>query len=84
MSVVLRYVGLMKNAEKSLLVRFGRRIRKLRSLQRISQEELAELAGVHRTYIGMIERGEKNPTLRSLLKLSRGLRVPLPKILEDV
>lgn len=56
-----------------VLVEFGRRVRKLRVEQKLSQEELAELAGLHRTYIGMIERAEKNVTLINIYKISKAL-----------
>ena len=56
-----------------LLQKFGNIVREKRKLKNISQEELASLAGVHRTYIGMIERGEKNITLQNIKKLSLAL-----------
>lgn len=46
-----------------------------------SQEELANRAGVHRTYVGMIERGEKNITLRNIEKFAAALQVPMHKLL---
>jgi transcriptional regulator with XRE-family HTH domain len=51
-----------------ILLTFGVNVRKERARRKLSQEKLAELAGVHRTYIGMIERGEKNITLRNIEK----------------
>jgi transcriptional regulator with XRE-family HTH domain len=51
----------------------GQAIRNLRQGQGLSQEELAHRAGVHRTYIGGIERGERNPTVESLKKIADGL-----------
>lgn len=58
-----------------ILVKFGERVRVLRQSRGISQERLAELAGVHRTYIGMIERAEKNITLVNIQKVARALGV---------
>lgn len=58
-------------------IQFGARIAELRKQLNISQEELAERCGVHRTYIGSIERGEKSPTLNTIEKFARGLNVSL-------
>lgn len=57
------------------LIKFGNIIRKLRKEQGISQEELAHRADLHRTYIGMIERAEKNITLLNIEKLAKALDV---------
>ncbi|HEV2418692.1 MAG TPA: helix-turn-helix transcriptional regulator [Terriglobia bacterium] len=54
---------------------FGRRVRALRMKKEISQEELAERCGVHRTYMGRIERGETNITLTNIHKIAQGLGV---------
>ena len=58
-------------------IQFGARIAELRKQLNISQEELAERCGVHRTYSGSIERGEKSPTLNTIEKCARGLNVEL-------
>ena len=58
-------------------IQFGSQIAELRKQLNISQEELAERCGVHRTYIGSIERGEKSPTLNTIEKFARGLNVEL-------
>jgi transcriptional regulator with XRE-family HTH domain len=55
---------------------FGRRVRQLRTEQGYSQEEFAAKARIHRTYIGGIERGERNPTLTTIRRLGEALGVP--------
>lgn len=62
---------------KSINVRFGKKVREERLKQILSQEELAERAGVHRTYIGMIERAEKNITLENIEKIAKALNIPI-------
>ena len=58
---------------KKILQQFGKRVREERDKRGISQERLGQLAGVHRTYIGMIERAEKNITLTNMEKIARAL-----------
>ncbi|MBP3583033.1 MAG: helix-turn-helix transcriptional regulator [Clostridia bacterium] len=60
----------------------GKRIRNYRTAMGLSQEKLAELSGCHHTYIGQIERGEKNATVESIEKISTALGVPLSKLFE--
>jgi transcriptional regulator with XRE-family HTH domain len=57
------------------LIQFGRRVRRERTKRGLSQERLGELAHLHRTYIGMIERAEKNITLGNIEKVARALDV---------
>lgn len=64
--------------------RFGKRVRTIRTEQGISQERLGELAGVHRTYVGMIERGEKNITLTNIDKFAKALKVPIDQLLKNL
>ncbi|MFI3332150.1 MAG: helix-turn-helix transcriptional regulator [Rikenellaceae bacterium] len=61
--------------DDNILIQFGCNVQKLRKSKGLSQEKLAELAGLHRTYIGMIERAEKNITLRNIEKISKALNV---------
>jgi transcriptional regulator with XRE-family HTH domain len=63
---------------------FGRRVRELRTRLRISQEELAHRAGLHYTYVGGIERGERNPGLVNVGALAAALGVSLPDLFEGV
>ena len=58
-----------------LLSKFGKRIASLRKERKLSQEKLAELADLHRTYIGAIERGERNPSVSSLVRIANGMNV---------
>lgn len=67
------------------IVKFvGRRIRNYRTQQGLSQEKLAELSGCHPTYIGQIERGEKNATLESIEKIASALKIPLSQLFEKL
>lgn len=69
--------------KKRVTTRFGERVRQRRIELGISQEELAARAGVHRTYIGMIERAEKNVTLESIEKICKALNVSLGDFFKD-
>ncbi|MBU4390026.1 helix-turn-helix domain-containing protein [Patescibacteria group bacterium] len=66
--------------KKQILVKFGQRVRQEREKQGLSQEELANKAKVHRTYIGMIERAEKNITLANIEKVANGLRISVQSL----
>jgi transcriptional regulator with XRE-family HTH domain len=67
---------------RTLVSRFPDVLRELRQEKGFSQEELAERAGLHRTYISQIERGVKSPTLRSLELISVALELPLSTIVK--
>lgn len=69
---------------ESIAKAVGQRIRNYRTNLGLSQEKLAELAGCHPTYIGQVERGEKNATLESVEKIAAALRVPLSVLLEKI
>jgi transcriptional regulator with XRE-family HTH domain len=64
-------------SDSEVLKKFGDRVRQLRKQKDISQEELAHRAGLHRTYIGMIERAEKNITLMNIEKIANALNVSI-------
>lgn len=66
----------MKTIEK----RFGERVRELRQAKGLSQEELAFKSGVHRTYLGGIERGERNPSLKNISAIAEALGVKLSEL----
>ena len=60
---------------------FGVRLREFRLERGLSQEELADRCGLHRTFVGRVERGETNVTLGSIHKLAHGLGVPPYRLL---
>ena len=62
----------------------GQRIRNYRTAKSLSQEKLAELSGCHPTYIGQIERGEKNATIESIEKIAAALEISLSKLFEKL
>ncbi len=62
----------------------GQRIRNYRTAKGLSQEKLAELSGCHPTYVGQIERGEKNATVESIEKIATALGVSLSKLFEKL
>lgn len=72
----------MKNKDDNILIAFGENVRALRKALDLSQEELAEKVDLHRTYIGMIERGEKNITLLNIIALANALGVSPAKMME--
>lgn len=70
----------MSNIAKNV----GQQIRNYRINQKLSQEKLAEMSGLHPTYIGQLERGEKNATLESIEKISSALNIPLSQLFENL
>lgn len=62
---------------------FGQKVRQFRNLKMLSQEELAELCGLHRTYVGSVERGERNITLKNAEKIAKALEQPLASFLSE-
>jgi transcriptional regulator with XRE-family HTH domain len=71
----------LRKPSKHLTAILAANLRALRARKRISQEELAEICGLHGTYIGSVERGERNITLSSLEVLAKALGVSVPKLL---
>ena len=67
---------------QKILIKFGEEVRKARKKKGLSQEELAFKAELHRTYIGMIERAEKNITLISIQKIADALDTPIVDLLK--
>lgn len=71
-------------AKLEILVAFGEAVREARKSKKLSQEQLADRAGLHRTYIGMIERGEKNITLSNISKIAKALDVSMSELFNNL
>ena len=65
----------MQFEQKNIKIEFGRQVRKLREERGLSQEQLADLCELDRTYVGGVERGERNVSLINIIRLSHGLEV---------
>jgi transcriptional regulator with XRE-family HTH domain len=68
--------------KSTVLVKFGNKIRNLRLQKGWSQEELADKSGFHRTYIGMIERAERNISLRNIEKFAQTFNIEIKNLFE--
>ena len=68
---------------ESTMITFGRNVQSLRMKMKISQEELAFRAGLHRTNIGMVERAERSISLQNAKKIADALNVQLDELLEN-
>lgn len=69
---------------QSTLIKFGNMVRKERLKRNLSQEDLAVRVGVHRTYIGMIERAEKNITLKNIEKIASALKIKIYELFKEI
>jgi transcriptional regulator with XRE-family HTH domain len=65
----------MSNIKEEILLQFGEKVREFRKAKRLSEEKLAFRSNLQRSYIGMIERGEKNITLINIEKIAKGLEI---------
>ncbi len=69
-------------AKPSARAIFAENLRKARLAKGLSQEDLAELANLHRTYVGSVERSERNVSIDNMERLAAAVGVPLPKLLQ--
>ena len=69
--------------KKEILIKFGGRVREIRKGKGLSQEEFSFKVGLHRTYIGMIERAEKNITLINVEKIATALDVKINDLFNE-
>lgn len=63
---------------------FGARVRARRGELKLSQEQLDEITGVHWSYLGQVERGQRNPSLRNILRIAEGLEIDPGKLVEGL
>ncbi|MNE72470.1 anaerobic benzoate catabolism transcriptional regulator [compost metagenome] len=73
---------LAMKSNSQILIKFGEQVRDLRKRKGISQEELAYKSELHRTYIGMIERAEKNITLLNIEKIAKALEIDIKQLFD--
>lgn len=69
---------------ETIIKQFGWNVRKLRQKRRWTQEQLAQHAGLTPNYIGFVERGERNITLKNAVKIAKGLNYPVHKLFEGI
>lgn len=80
----IKYKGKERNNIVEISVELGMRIRYYRKERHITQERLAEICSLHPTYIGQLERGEKNATIESIYRIAKGLDIPISTLLENM
>ena len=68
--------------KKPILVKFGLRVRSLRKARKLTQKELGEITGFHHNYIGMIERGDRNPSLENIEVFANAFEMSLSELFE--
>ncbi|MDD2475148.1 MAG: helix-turn-helix transcriptional regulator [Dysgonamonadaceae bacterium] len=67
---------------QGVLERFGQHLKELRKKENLTQQEFAIRSGLHRNYIGMLERGERNPSLKNLELISMTLKITLSELMD--
>lgn len=70
--------------DNNFIKKFGQEIRRHRIKANFSQEKLAELSGLHRTYVGAVERGERNISLQNIKRITDALNIEVAKLFEDL
>jgi transcriptional regulator with XRE-family HTH domain len=78
------YTRKLLKVRENFQTALGLRIRELRKLKGYSQESFADYCGVHRTFMGTLERGESNLSFSNLVKISKALKITLSELLEGI
>lgn len=69
--------------ENDILTQFGSRVKELRTKNKLTQEQFAQKTGLHKNYIGMVERGERNPSLINIQIIANGLNVTISELMRS-
>lgn len=67
--------------EENILFQFGKRLKELRIQNNLTQEQFAQKTGLHKNYIGMVERGERNPSLINIQVIANGLEITISELM---
>jgi len=67
----------------NILIAFGDRVREIRKMKTLTQEQVSEITGFHRTYIGMVERGERNPSLKNIEVFAKAFGMTISELLKN-
>ena len=67
--------------KEDILHQFGKRVKELRTQNKLTQEQFAQKTGLHKNYIGMVERGERNPSLINIQVIARGLEITISELM---
>ena len=81
-TIIIDWIGGVK--EMDILIKFGETVRNLRQSKQISQEQFADLCGLHRTYISDIELGKRNVSLENIEKIAKALDLTISQLFAEV
>ena len=75
---------LIYKMESDILKQFGKRIKDLRTTNKWSQQDLADVSGFHKNYIGMVERGERNISLKNIEVFAKSFEITIEELLKKI
>ena len=80
---IIEIMSISKSVSSDARRVFAKKLRQIRQIRGLSQEALADLAGLHRTYIGSVERSERNVSIDNMERLAKALEVDIVELLKD-
>ncbi len=83
-SLASRILAIELATRQGTLGALGQAVRRFRTERGYSQEGFAALVGLHRTYVGGIERGERNPTIKTLRRMAKALNIPVSRLIREM